>query len=149
LVQALKQLYYLKDEDIIQNIYKSSKKWLPNNMVLVKLRGTPSFKFSPEGLGKTRYMIASVKSNGEFKNLGILKQYEAVVQLQELCKQYPKILSRKAFKPTKSGTMSETFIKEIGTNAIAERFPKEVPTLQEAKAYMNAGFKGKPQDYIS
>jgi len=140
--------FYTKEEDNICNVYKSSRKWLPKPYVLVKLRGTSSFEFSPESEGKTRYMIATQTNEGKFKNLGILKQYEAVIQLQELFRAYPKVLSRKAFKPNKAGTMSSAFMEEIGTNAISDRF-EEVPTLQECKAFMNARFKGSVQDYMS
>ena len=140
--------FYTKEEDQICYAYPSSKKYLPKGILLVKLRGSSSFEFSPESEGKTRYMIATQTTDGKFKNLGILKQYEAVIQLQELFKAYPKILSRKAFKPSKAGTMSSAFMEEIGTNAISDRF-EEVPTLQECKAFMNARFKGYVQDYMS
>lgn len=140
--------YYVKQEENICQVYPSSKKYLPTGMVLVKLRGFSSFEFSPESEGKTRYMIATQTNDGKFKNLGILKQYEAVIQLQELFKAYPKVLSRKAFKPNKDGSMSAEFIAEVGTNAIADRF-EEVPSLQECKAFMNARFKGSVQDYMS
>ena len=140
--------FYTKEEENICYAYPSSKKYLPKGYLLVKLRGSSSFEFSPESEGKTRYMIATQDTQGKFKNLGILKQYEAVIQLQELFKAYPKVLTRKAFKPTKAGTMSSAFMEEIGTNAISDRF-EEVPTLQECKAFMNGRFKGTVQDYMS
>ena len=141
--------YFTSPSEAILSTYASSKSWLPNdNMIIVKLRGSHAFEFSPESEGKTRYMIAEINSKGEFKNLGILKQYEAVIQLKELFTAYPKVLKRKAFTPNKNGTMNATFLSEVGTNAISDRF-EEVPSLQEAKAFMNAKFKGKIQDYMS
>ena len=140
--------HYKKAEDKICDVYPSSKKWLPKDIVLVKLRGSSAFEFSPESGGKTRYMLETQTEDGKFTNLGVLKQYEAVIQLQELLSAYPKILSRKAFKPNADGSMSKTFMEEIGTNAISDRF-EEVPTLQQAKAYMNGRFKGSVQDYMS
>jgi hypothetical protein len=44
--------------------------------------------------------------------------------------------------------MNAKFMELIGTNAIAETFDN-VPTLQECKAFMNAKFSGKIQDYMS
>ena len=44
--------------------------------------------------------------------------------------------------------MNSTFLSEVGTNAISDRF-EEVPSLQECKAFMNARFAGKIQDYMS
>jgi predicted GH43/DUF377 family glycosyl hydrolase len=139
--------HYTTDTEAVISPYKATK-WLPNDMRVVKLRGKYAFKFSPESEGKTRYMIASVNTKGEFKNLGILKQYEAVLQLKELFTNYPKVLSRKAYTPNKDGSMNTKFMELIGTNAIAEQF-EEVPTLQECKAFMNAKFSGKIQDYMS
>ena len=139
--------HYTTDTEAVISPYKATK-WLPNDMRVVKLRGKYAFKFSPESEGKTRYMIASVNTKGEFKNLGILKQYEAVLQLKELFTNYPKVLNRKAFTPNKDGSMNSKFMELIGTNAISEQF-EEVPTLQECKAFMNAKFSGKIQDYMS
>lgn len=139
--------HYTTDDTSVISPYKATK-WLPNDMRVVKLRGKFAFKFSPESEGKTRYMIASVNTKGEFKNLGILKQYEAVLQLKELFTNYPKVLNRKAYKPNKDGSMNSKFMELIGTNAISEEF-EEVPTLQECKAFMNAKFSGKIQDYMS
>jgi methyltransferase-like protein len=141
--------YFTTPSEAILSTYNGSKKWLPNdNWIVVKLRGSHSFEFSPESEGKTRYMIAEVNSKGEFKNLGILKQYEAVIQLKELFENYPKVLKRKDYTPNKNGTMSAKFLTEIGTNAISENFDG-VPTLQECKAFMNARFKGTVKDYMS
>mgnify|MGYP003114687269 FL=1 len=142
-----KLIHYTTDTEAVISPYKATK-WLPNDMRVVKLRGKYAFKFSPESEGKTRYMIASVNTKGEFKNLGILKQYEAVLQLKELFTNYPKVLNRKAFTPNKDGSMNSKFMELIGTNAISEQF-EEVPTLQECKAFMNAKFSGKIQDYMS
>ena len=139
--------HYTTDTEAVISPYKATK-WLPNDMRVVKLRGKYAFKFSPESEGRTRYMIASVNTKGEFKNLGILKQYEAVLQLKELFTNYPKVLNRKAFTPNKDGSMNSKFMELIGTNAISEQF-EEVPTLQECKAFMNAKFSGKIQDYMS
>tara|TARA_R100000458_G_scaffold55021_1_gene58625 strand:- start:939 stop:1379 length:441 start_codon:yes stop_codon:yes gene_type:complete len=142
-----KHKFYTKANEAIIAPYKALS-MLPENMTVVKLRGEYAFKFAPESEGKTRYMIASVNQNGEFKNLGILKQYEAVVQLKQLFTQYPKVLRRKAYIPNKDGSMSKQFMELIGTNAIKEHF-EDVPTLQEAKAFMNAKFAGKIEDYMS
>ena len=87
--------HYTTDTEAVISPYKATK-WLPNDMRVVKLRGKYAFKFAPESEGKTRYMIASVNTKGEFKNLGILKQYEAVLQLKELFTNYPKVLNRKS-----------------------------------------------------
>lgn len=148
-MSTYKLTHYVTEAESIINTYNASKKWLPSDdMIIVKLRGIHAFQYSPESCGKTRYMIAQVNGKGEFKNLGILKQYEAVLQLKSLFENYPKVLSRKAFKPNKNGTMNSTFLAEVGTNAISDRF-EEVPSLQECKAFMNARFAGKIQDYMS
>ena len=102
--------HYTTDTEAVISPYKATK-WLPNDMRVVKLRGKYAFKFSPESEGKTRYMIASVNTKGEFKNLGILKQYEAVLQLKELFTNYPKVLSRKAYTPNKDGSMNKKVAK--------------------------------------
>jgi len=140
--------YYTVDTEAVISPYKSKLKGAPSDMRIVKLRGKYAFKFSPESEGKTRYMIATINSKGEFKNLGILKQYEAVLQLKELFENYPKVLKRKAYTPNKDGSMNTKFMEQIGTNAISEQF-EEVPTLQECKAFMNSKFSGKIQDYMS
>ena len=79
--------------------------------------------------------------------MGVIKQYEAVIQFKELMNLAPNPLNRKALKPLKNGQMSAEFMSLIGSNKIANEFEGKVPTIQQSKAYMNAKFKGSPLDY--
>tara|TARA_R110002020_G_scaffold338618_1_gene553933 strand:+ start:224 stop:637 length:414 start_codon:yes stop_codon:yes gene_type:complete len=114
--------------------------------VVVKTRGSISEKYDKESEGKTRYIICEL-SEGNYKPLGVLKQYEAVIQFKELMNLAPNPLNRKALKPLKNGQMSAEFMSLIGSNKIANEFEGKVPTIQQSKAYMNAKFKGSPLDY--
>ena len=114
--------------------------------VVVKTRGSISEKYDKESEGKTRYIICDLL-NGSYNPLGVLKQYEAVVQFGALMKLSPNPLNRKALKPLKNGTMSAEFMNLIGSNKIANEFEGKVPTIQQSKAYMNSKFKGSPLDY--
>jgi len=114
--------------------------------VVVKTRGSISEKYDKESEGKTRYIICEL-SEGNYKPLGVLKQYEAVIQFKELMNLAPNPLNRKALKPLKNGQMSAEFMSLIGSNKIANEFEGKVPTIQQSKAYMNSKFKGSPLDY--
>lgn len=142
--------HYTESKDNICQVYPSTKnlKGLPKDTVVVKLRGSSAFSYSPESEGKTRYMIARLETNGDLVNLGILKQYEAVVQLKQLLEVSPRFFSKKKFAPNKNGTFSQAFLEIIGTNKISQEV-EGVPTLQQAKAFMVSGYKGKVTDYMN
>ena len=113
---------------------------------VVKTRGDISLKYDKESEGKTRYIICDLV-DGNYKPLGGLKQYEAVIQFKALMEISPSPLNRKALKPLKNGSMSSEFMGLIGANRIAQEFEGKVPTIQQAKAFMNSKFKGSPLDY--
>ena len=77
-----------------------------------------------------------------FKEVGVLRSYQAYEQFSDICENAPQTLTKGKYKLKADGTIPQALLDILGTNEVAEVI-KGVRTLDEVGATMDSWSKDK------
>ena len=86
---------------------------------------------------KNSYHITVRKSPFEFKEVGVIKSYQAYQQFIDICNNAPETFKKGKFKLNKNGTLPKELLSLLGTNNICKEI-SGVRNLAEVKATMDS-----------
>ena len=89
---------------------------------------------------KNSYHITVRKSPFEFKEVGVIKSYQAYQQFKDICENAPETFKKGKFKLNKNGTLPKELLSILGTNQVAKEI-SGVRNLAEVKATMDSWSK--------
>lgn len=105
------------------------------NLVGWKLTGTNS-----KNKDKNSYHICERKSPFEFKEIGMIRSYQAYQQFKDICENAPQTLKKGTYKLTSKGELPKKLLDILGTNEASNQI-EGVRNLTQIKATMDSWSK--------